>query len=318
MQSLPESGAAEEAANPWNVREVILHTGYTSALGPERWEDALDLSREVEEVTKARGATDLEVARTRFNDCGPLLRLGRYLEASQLLLECRQRFEEASYTRGLGAVLSALADLEDKLGHRAESVRHEQASLRFKYHVGEPRHCAISHFNLANYLMDGGGDPQEAFGHRLAAAAIRFQTGDGHLATTLQALSQDLESFSPGPPPLPANFDELCEIVERVEGVRFRDLFSRLPTENSSTGDEAFRKVLELARSEDVEANEAPEELRPLIEALRAAAAAGEDTEELLAVAREQFLSALGQGQEDKVGAVIAVIRRALEKPTPP
>jgi hypothetical protein len=67
------------------------------------------------------------------------------------------------------------------------------------------------------------------------------------LTGTLQALSQHLASFSPDPPPLPGNFDELSEIVERVEGVRFRELFSRLPTENASTGDEALQKVLELA-----------------------------------------------------------------------
>ena len=38
-------------------------------------------------VTQARGADALEVARTRFNDYGPLLRLRRYDDARALLLE---------------------------------------------------------------------------------------------------------------------------------------------------------------------------------------------------------------------------------------
>jgi tetratricopeptide (TPR) repeat protein len=248
MRGMPESGEAEESVNPWNVREVILDAGRIAALLLERWEEALDLNREIVEALRARGATDLEIAGTRFNDYGPLLRLGRYAETRQLLLECRQRFEEASHTEGLGTVLSALADLEDTLGHHGESVSDQETALRFLYHAGRPEHCASGHFNLANYLMRGGGDPQAALAHRLASAVIRFQTGSGRLENALQALSRDLASFSPNRPPLPANFDEPCEIVERVEGVRFRGLFSRLPTDNASTGDEALQKVLELAR----------------------------------------------------------------------
>jgi hypothetical protein len=217
-------------------------------LGLGRWQEALDLNREIVEVTKSRGATDLEIASRRFNDYSPQLRLGRYEDVRRLLLECRQRFEEASHTEWLGKVLSALADLEDELGRPAESIRHEQAALRFKYHAAQPGDCAISHFNLAIYLVRGGGDTQEALAHSLTCGVIRLQTSDGRLPVALRALSRHLASFSPGPPPLPASFDELCEIVERVEGVRLRDLFSRLPTDNAATGDEALQKVLELAR----------------------------------------------------------------------
>ncbi|MGA2737441.1 MAG: hypothetical protein ABSG65_08315, partial [Bryobacteraceae bacterium] len=245
----------------------------------------------------------------------PLLRQRRYPEARQLLLECRQRFEEASYPAGLGGVLSALADLEDKLGHPAESIRHEQTALRFRYLVGEPGDCAISHFNLANCFMRGGGDSQEALAHRLACAAIEFQTSSGGLRMTLGAMSGHLASFSPNPPPLPASFDELCEIVERIEGVRFRDLFSRLPTDNAATGDEALQKVLELARAEEAPAPGMPEELRQFIEPLFAARAAGQDTAPLLAALREQLLSAAGPDQAGSVDALIAQIRQALNRP---
>ena len=248
--TLPESGAAEEAVSSWNVREIMLDTGHGAALALKRWQQALELNGDIVELKRARKATGLETARTRFNDYFPLLRLERYPEVRELLLACRRTFEAASDLEMLGKVFSALAELEDKLGHHGEAIPYEQTALRYKYHAREPVSCAVSHFNLAVYLRRSGEDPRAALAHRLAAALIWFQTSDGRLPGTLQALSRHLASFSPDAPPLPSNFDELCEIVEEVEGVRFRDLFSRLPTDNATTGDEALQKVLELARSQ--------------------------------------------------------------------
>jgi tetratricopeptide (TPR) repeat protein len=248
MRDTPESGGVEESVDPWRVREGILDIGRHAAVYLECWQEALALGQEVTEARRARGASDVEIAVARFNDYGPMLRLGLYADARKLLLECRQRFEEAADIGALGMVMTGLADVEDKLAHRGESIRNEQAALRYKYHASDPGGCATSHFNLATYLMRGGSDAQEALAQRLAAAVIRFQTSEGRLAGTLQALSAHLASFSPDPPPLPASFDELCEIVERVEGVRFRELFSRLSTDNAATGDEALQKALELAR----------------------------------------------------------------------
>ncbi len=76
MDALPLESEAEEAANPWNVRETLLDTGREAALHSERWETALALNAEVVKVTQARGAEALEVARTRYNDYVPLLAPG--------------------------------------------------------------------------------------------------------------------------------------------------------------------------------------------------------------------------------------------------
>jgi hypothetical protein len=65
------------------------------------------------------------------------------------------------------------------------------------------------------------------------------------MPVAVNALKTDLASA--GPTDLPANFDELCTLVEQTEGVRFRDLFSRLP-QRAASGDEALRAVLEMAR----------------------------------------------------------------------
>ena len=56
------------------------------------------------------------MTRTRFNDAGPLIRLGRLAEAGRLLPECQQVFEDHADITALATVLSTRADLEDELG----------------------------------------------------------------------------------------------------------------------------------------------------------------------------------------------------------
>ncbi len=97
------------------------------------------------------------------------------------------------------------------------------------------------------YLWRAGGPPAVALAHRLAAALIRLQTASGTLPSTLQGLTIHLADFTDNPP-LPTNFAALCEIVEQVEGVRFRELFEQLPKDRAADGDAALRQVLALAR----------------------------------------------------------------------
>jgi len=232
------------------MSEVLLGTGRSAAMRLERWEQVLSLNAEVVASSRARGATALEVARPRFNDYKPLIGLRRYGEARALLMECREVFEAEGYLRGLGKVFSALADLEDKLGHRDRAIRCEQTALRYRYAVGEPGDCAISHFNLASYLRRGGGPPTESLAHRLASMVIFYQTASGHFSTFFQALSRYLASFAPGEPPLPVDFAALCATVDQVEGVDLAALFNRLPKTRAATGDDALRQVLALARQQ--------------------------------------------------------------------
>ena len=72
--------------------------------------------------------SETEIARTRFNDYGPLLRLGRIDQARALLLDCRDVFEDAHDTAELGKVLTALADVEDAA--RPRRGRHRPGTRR--------------------------------------------------------------------------------------------------------------------------------------------------------------------------------------------
>jgi len=244
MEGLPLTSEAEEAADPWHVRETLLTTGCAAAGRSERWETALALNAEVLKVEQARDADALDVARTRFNDYHPLLRLGRYDDARALLLSCRAVFEAERDIEMLGKVYSALADLEDKTGDRATAVRFGEVALGYKYQAGEPESCAISHNNLANHLERQDADPTTVLAHSLAAAAIWLQTRSGQL----RRLALNNLSISDLPPAPPA-FAEVVRRVEAIEGVRFRALFEGLPR-TAPDGDAALAAVWQMVADE--------------------------------------------------------------------
>ena len=248
MEILPESGGADEAATPWAVREGILDTARFAAIALERWDEAISLNAEQVASLQARGATEFEVASIRFNECGPLLSLKRYADAYALLIACRDAFERAGATGRLGDVFGTLAHLEDLLGHSARAIDFAQAGLRYSYLARAVDACAVEHFNLANYIWRAAGSPDAAVAHRLAAVLIAFQTASGRCQSWIEALSIHLASFGNTAPPVPPSFADLCAIVERVEGVRFAELFARFPTTRAGTGDEALHQTLALAQ----------------------------------------------------------------------
>jgi len=215
----------------------------SAATKSARYEAALELNAAIVRVTQSRGADALELAITRFNDYGPLLRLRRFEPARQLLVGCRAVFEAERDLLHLGRVYGALADLEAKTGGRAEAVRFQQIALGYSYQAGQPEDCAISHNNLAEYLKRHGADPASVLAHRLAAAAIRIQIQSGLLPTTLRNLAN---SALPAAPPA---FAEVVARVEAIEGVRFAALFERLPR-TAPDGDAAIAAVWQLVAEE--------------------------------------------------------------------
>ena len=245
LAALPEQRELEEAVNPWNVREGLLDTGREAALRGEHYGEALALNAEIVQYRKQRGASALELARTRYNDSGALLRLARYKDARQLLLDCRAVFEAERDIEYLGKVWSALADLADKTGDQADAVRFEEIALAYKYQAGRPESCAVSHNNLANSLQRSGKDTETVLAHRLAAVAMALQMQSGHLPIFLRNLANtERPAASP-------SFDSVADTVEQVDGVRFRAMFGRLPS-TAADGDAAiatvWQRALELQR----------------------------------------------------------------------
>ncbi|MFH8772159.1 MULTISPECIES: CHAT domain-containing protein [unclassified Streptomyces] len=250
MATLPDPSDQTETAQPWNIREAILDTGRAAASDLKEWQLALDLNAEQLRVMKERGATEWEVAHTAFNDYAPLRSLDRLNEARVLLLWRRDVDEAHHDISGLARDLGALADIEDNLGRGQASIALQRDALRLTYTADDITNIAVSHHNLANYLYRYTQQADQVWAHRLAAAIISYQTNSGLLHGQLSAIASLLHM--PDAPPPPASFDQVCAIVDQIDGVHLAALLARLP--RRAWGEQvALDEVLALARAIPVE-----------------------------------------------------------------
>lgn len=174
-----------EAPDPSLLGRVLvsaLDVARQANLALERWQPCLDLLEEFEEAMRLLGEGEHELARVRFNQYGPLLRLGR-LDAAQALLEgCLESFRRADDQIAQAGTLSALADLWDERGDHDQAAALQRRTLAFRDRLPDLVDRAISHDRLSNYL-DRPGESLEAARHLLAAIGylVLIQHGQ-HLA----------------------------------------------------------------------------------------------------------------------------------------
>lgn len=283
MRQLPTRPAGNETFSPWYVRETtILGASHASALALEQWQQGLDLNAEILTSRRLRGADPHEIARTRFNDAWPLIRLGQLAEAGQLLRACQQVFEDHRDTAMLAMVLGARADLEDVLGHPESAEGFAQSALRLGYARPDPRAIATCHHNLARYLRKAGGDPAGQRAHQLASALICQLTGMTHdLARSQRALATELHK-GPGAVVgrLPATLAETIQVAEQTDGVRLGKLITALQPD-ARAAEEALAQILRTAvdppRDDDADIAESVRQWKPVIAAIGAASQGNQD-----------------------------------------
>jgi tetratricopeptide (TPR) repeat protein len=302
MSELPEPSEHRETRAPFSVREGILDLGSEAAARLGKWDEALELNEAILDSKRRRGASGLELARTMFNGYGPMLRVGRLGEARAVLLACRDIYHQEGDVNALASTLSALADLEDELGHGDEAVSLEADALRLGYAGATPDGISISHSNLSGYLRRYDGDPSEALAHRLAGTIIDFLSSSGRLPDRLRGVVISLAEREPADPP---SWDEVCALVGRREGVRLAELVARLPR-RAPDGPSALAEVVRLAR--ELPADEGHDGFlaawEPVLSALLAARGGDAQAAEIL----ERALSVRAE-QPDWV-ALSAVLRR--------
>ena len=242
MQTLPSEGGPDEPAYPWNVREALLDTGREAALRLGRWADALELNAAVTASQRDRGEPADGIARGRFNDYGPLIRLGRVSEALELLLECRQAFETAHDIQMLGNTLTALADVEDERGHGEAAITLQRNALRYSYLVGNVTATAINYNNLGNYLARYTRQLDTALACHLTAALISALTGSDRADGSARAAAGDLRQAGAGRG-LPEDVAALCAQVAGIPGADLGRLIAALAPE-PDTAERVFGELL--------------------------------------------------------------------------
>jgi tetratricopeptide (TPR) repeat protein len=239
LATLPDPPDENEAVNPWNVREGLYNVGGAAALARKQWDDALVWLGRQEDNKVVRGATELELASTRFNRYGPLVEKSELGEARKLLDSCRDVFERHEDYRMLAKCFSATADVENRLGHTPQAVELEQMALRLQYRQPEPEAVAGSHNNLGIYLRRSV-DKRAGLAHLLAAGVIRASTGGSHYDGSVGNVAIGLAAADP----VPITFEDLCAVVQETEGVHFAELVTAL----GARGEELMVTVLDVAR----------------------------------------------------------------------
>jgi len=305
METLPVRPGEPEPVYPWNVRGSLLAVGRDAARQLGRWDDALELNSAVAAIAQDRGAPAGDIAQIGFNDYGPLIRLGRIDEALALLLYCRQAFESAHDIRGLGVVLGALADVEDKRGHGNAAISLGQDALRYEYLARDVSAITVSYHNLGNYLGRHARQTAAALAHHLASALICALTDAEGVDESVRAAAADMQTAGADTEP-PADVADLCR---RVAGIPGTDL-DRLITLLAPDPDTAERTLRELvARIRDL-AEAPPTDRRHLAEwdpvIAAVLAADGGDTRAVAALDTE--LDRLQDSSD--WGALVAALRR--------
>lgn len=247
IADLPDQRAHNDRVNPWNVRDCVLDIGRLSAVTLERWDDALDLNHEIVSTQRRRGASLLEITRSRFNDHIPLLHLGRLTDLDRLLCDCHDVFDTVDDMTQLAAAFGARADLEDHRDHPWEAVEFQCTSLRLRYVHPDPREISTAHHRLADYLSRAARNLAEQRAHRLTASLLNHLTGNTReLAKTIAVLASELRSDTPDAPALPATMPEITRLVDADDGIRFGALLVTL-CPDPATAERALAELLATA-----------------------------------------------------------------------
>jgi hypothetical protein len=248
LPSLPATPGRNETATPWNVREILLDTGRDAARQLGRWEDALSLNAARIAGMHDRRAPATDITRARFNDYFPLLRLGRTSQALNLLLDCRQAFQDAGDTEMLGKTLSALADTENERGHGDAAIRLERDALRYRYLAADVTGIAVSYHNLGSYLRRHARQPAQALACHLAAALIRALTGADDNGQSLSAAAAGLREHGTAATP-PADLATLCQQAGDIPGTDPHRLITALAPD-PATAEHALQELTAQAQAE--------------------------------------------------------------------
>jgi Tfp pilus assembly protein PilF len=247
MDSLPATPDTNDTADRmWHAREALYDTGRDAAQSLGRWQDALDLNANVIASMRERHATAANIAHARYNDYGPLLKLGRANDALEMLLDCRKAFSNARDTAMLSAVLTALANVEDQRGHGDAAIRLELDALRYAYLAGRVAGILIGYHNLGSYLANHAGTPASALSSHLAAALIHALTGADGSGDSIREAARDLRVSGTAADP-PTDIADLCRKIGDIPGTDPVTLIQQL-SPDPETAERMLRDLITQAR----------------------------------------------------------------------
>jgi hypothetical protein len=226
-RTLPVVAGQDETVDPWAVREMLMYVGREAAHHLEHWDDVLAFGSFLADHLTGRGSSAAEIARVRFTDYTALLRLGRTGEALDLLLSCREAFQDARDIEMLGSTLGALAQVEDERGHGDAAVQLARDALRYEYVGGNVRDIATTYDTLGTYLHLHARQTAAGLACHLIAALLHVRAGVDRAGVTATNAAIDLRALGPDAV-LPATIPDLCRRLGDIPGTDPAGLLARL------------------------------------------------------------------------------------------
>ena len=170
---------APEAPNPEDLGRALvsgLDVSHQANHSLQNWEACLDRLTEIEETQREMGAGRHEIYIARFNQYGPLIKLGRLDEARRVVEECLAVFEKVDDLTMQAKALSALAHIWNERGDVDQAISLARQALSVTNRLPDPADRAISHLNLGNYL-EKAGRIEDCGAHHLAAGIYDLVSG---------------------------------------------------------------------------------------------------------------------------------------------
>ncbi len=224
--TLPAAFDANDPAPFWDVHEKLLDTARYAERELGRWNNALDLSREIVTSMRDRRAPAIEIAKATFNCYAPLLHLGKTDESLALLQKCRHEFQQANDVQGLGMTMTALAEIENRRGHGDAAIALVRDGLRYIQMASDVTSIAVSYHNLGGYLRDYAQQPTSALACHLAAALILNLAGAANSDVVLSGAAIVFQDFGETLPP--QDVVDLCRKVGDIPGTDLPGLIAKL------------------------------------------------------------------------------------------
>jgi tetratricopeptide (TPR) repeat protein len=277
----------------------------------KRWGTCIGLLEESERAQREMGESKHAQHITRFNQYGPLMRLGRLDDAQRVVEACLAVFHEVDDLYGQAKALSALASIWKERGDVEQAIALERQALSIRNRLPDPSERAISHHNLANYF-DKAGRAEDMARHTLVAGVyFLVSTRRDHLATWLNNLKIDIRhaARSGGRYELPRLAGLLARPGFEALG-RFLAQFGVDVPQLQAQLDELVEGVRQEVAGPPGLDGLSPE-LQALFAPLLQAAASGQDVAPLLDELREGLLQA-APGAEQEIDAVLERLRRQL------
>src|SRR6185437_15631265 len=156
-----------------------------------------------------------KIARTRLGDFTPLINLGWFEKASQVLDFCEGVATESGDVHQHREVRALRAVLRSYQGDVAGAVLEAEAALRLAYEGRAVVPIAEAHDDLAVHLRSAGADERERLAHATAAAVIYHLIADAQaFDRTIDRLCRDAASMES--PPLVTSISELVGSSTRI------------------------------------------------------------------------------------------------------